>query len=225
MIHGLWETPAVWTQDKFLQKLTNAHIDVTSADYGKYNATTFDPANKTFGNYGINATRYAIHSALNKSHDQSIAASQVDVVAHSIGGLIARGFVQQPDYNNSTNYMKGYIHRLITIGTPHFGAPLSKFLYDNRSYSYCQSFKNTKDNLPPEFLLYPSTDTKFCKHPQKLTDIYSHIFIPKFNLNISLPIDLGGVESLIPNSTATSIYVRPMLAGPLLSVIGCLALM
>lgn len=39
----------------------------------------------------------------------STGASQVDIVAHSVGGLIARGFVQQPDYKNPTNYMVGYI--------------------------------------------------------------------------------------------------------------------
>lgn len=54
-----------------------------------------------------------------------------------MGGLMARGFVQQPDYKGKENYMKGSIHRLITIGTPHFGGPLSKFLYDCRDYWYC----------------------------------------------------------------------------------------
>jgi len=88
LVHGLWENPTVWKQGNFSQNLANAHFDVTSADYSKYNATTFDPyANKTFGNYGINATRYAIHFALNKLHNQSIAAAQADIIAHSIGGI------------------------------------------------------------------------------------------------------------------------------------------
>ena len=47
-----------------------------------------------------------------------------------MGGLMVRGYVQQSYYNNEENYMKGYVHRLITIGTPHFGAPLSKILHD-----------------------------------------------------------------------------------------------
>jgi len=88
LVHGLWENPTVWKQGNFSQNLANVHFDVTSADYSKYNATTFDPyANKTFGNYGINATRYAIHFALNKLHNQSIAAAQADIIAHSIGGI------------------------------------------------------------------------------------------------------------------------------------------
>ena len=33
--------------------------------------------------------------------------------------------------------MKGYVHRLITIGTPHFGAPLSKILHGFQDEKYC----------------------------------------------------------------------------------------
>ena len=54
-----------------------------------------------------------------------------------MGGLMARGFVQQPDYENKSNYMKGSIHRLVTIGTPHFGAHLSEILYEHRNDWYC----------------------------------------------------------------------------------------
>ena len=107
LVHGIWENPTVWTQDNFSQNLAKARFNVTAADYSTHNAATFDPyANKTFGNYDINATRYAIHRALDNHHGNHTAASQVDIVAHSVGGLIARGIVQQPDYNSSTNYMK-----------------------------------------------------------------------------------------------------------------------
>jgi triacylglycerol esterase/lipase EstA (alpha/beta hydrolase family) len=63
-----------------------------------------------FGNYGINSIRNAIHNILGEYHHFSIAASQVDIVAHSMGGLMARGFVQQHDYKRKENYMKGSIH-------------------------------------------------------------------------------------------------------------------
>src|SRR5918994_4930038 len=81
--------------------------------------------------------RWPLNYILNVYHYFSIAASQVDIVAHSMGGLMARGFVQQDDYKRKENYMKGSIHRLITIVTPHLGGPLSKFLYDHRDDRYC----------------------------------------------------------------------------------------
>lgn len=50
---------------------------------------------------------------------------------------MARGFAQQPDYKNIGNFMKGYIHRLITIGTPHFGGQLAGILYSHCEDWYC----------------------------------------------------------------------------------------
>jgi pimeloyl-ACP methyl ester carboxylesterase len=192
LVHGLWENSTVWTQGNFKQNLANAHFDVILADYGKYNATTFDPyANKTIGNYGINATRYAIHFALNKLHNQSIAAAQIDVIAHSMGGLIARGLVQQPGYNSSTNYMKGYIHRLITIGAPHFGAKLAEPLYSHRNDWYCYA-PATKAIIFPTGCQFDPMDFEL----MQLKTIYKN--------ELHAPIDVGGVEALIPGSIAYS---------------------
>jgi pimeloyl-ACP methyl ester carboxylesterase len=54
-----------------------------------------------------------------------VASTQVDVVAHSMGGLVARTMPSIPSYANSKNYGKGRLHKLITIGTPHLGSPLA----------------------------------------------------------------------------------------------------
>jgi hypothetical protein len=150
-----------------------------------HNSETFDPCdNKVFGNYGINSIKNTIHKTLEEYHYFSVAASQVDIIAHSMGGLVARGFVQQPDYRGKENYMKGSIHRLITIGTPHFEVPLLKFVYDHSDDWYF--FDDIKLNR--------------CRtgkaEPKKLRTIYSDIF--------NYPIDKGGVEALIPKSIAYS---------------------
>jgi hypothetical protein len=117
-------------------------------------------------------------------HYFSIAASQVDIVAHSMGGLMARGFVQQPDYKGKENYMKGSIHRLITIGTPHFGGHLSKFLYEHSDDWYCLD-------------VIPISPARSCKvEPKKLRIIYAD--------NFKTPIDKGAVEAMIPESNAYS---------------------
>jgi hypothetical protein len=129
LVHGLWmNSDNTWVENNctkinFTNKLTDNGFIYAFADYKEYNSETFDPCDKVFGNYGINSIRTTIHDILGQYHYFSIAASQVDIVAHSMGGLMARGFVQQPDYKGKENYMKGSIHRLITIGTPHFGGP------------------------------------------------------------------------------------------------------
>jgi hypothetical protein len=71
--------------------------EIKVADYEEYNSETFDPVAKVFGNYGINSIRNAINKILDEYHYFKKAASQVDIMAHSMGGLMARGFVQQPD--------------------------------------------------------------------------------------------------------------------------------
>jgi DNA-binding beta-propeller fold protein YncE/pimeloyl-ACP methyl ester carboxylesterase len=52
-----------------------------------------------------------------------VAAVGADIVAHSMGGLIARMWTTLPQYKSKGNYNQGPIHKLITLGTPHFGTP------------------------------------------------------------------------------------------------------
>ena len=48
--------------------------------------------------------------------------AQIDIVAHSMGGLVARSMIEQ--YNGNQ-----YIHKLITLGTPHEGSSLALLRY------------------------------------------------------------------------------------------------
>ena len=45
-----------------------------------------------------------------------VNTSSVDLVAHSLGGLVSRAYIQGEAYG-------GNIHRLVTLGTPHRGTP------------------------------------------------------------------------------------------------------
>jgi uncharacterized repeat protein (TIGR03803 family) len=55
----------------------------------------------------------------------SIAAVQVDVVAHSMGGDVTRALLGIPGYADQMTYSLGYVHKLITLDTPHQGSPLA----------------------------------------------------------------------------------------------------
>lgn len=55
---------------------------------------------------------------------QPVAAVQADVVAHSMGGLLVRYWALQAQFKiQPWTYGQGYVHKLITIGTPHLGSP------------------------------------------------------------------------------------------------------
>jgi hypothetical protein len=55
----------------------------------------------------------------------AVAAVQADIVAHSMGGDVARTFPLIPQYSNQATLGQGLIHKLITIDTPHLGSPLA----------------------------------------------------------------------------------------------------
>ncbi len=57
-----------------------------------------------------------------------VADTQVDIVAHSMGGDIARQLVLQPNFLDDDTFGQGSIHKLITIDTPHLGSPLANLL-------------------------------------------------------------------------------------------------
>jgi len=60
------------------------------------------------------------------------AATQADVVAHSMGGTVSRMLQYQDWYASGSSFGFGSVHKLITIGTPHLGSQLaSQLLQDN----------------------------------------------------------------------------------------------
>jgi triacylglycerol esterase/lipase EstA (alpha/beta hydrolase family) len=67
----------------------------------------------------------------------AIAAVQVDVVAHSMGGNVTRALPQVMGYADQETYMAGYVHKLITIDTPHLGSPLAAALHDANNDNAC----------------------------------------------------------------------------------------
>lgn len=56
------------------------------------------------------------------------AAVQADIVAHSMGGVIARTMALQTTFLGNSTYGQGTIHKLITIDTPHLGSQLAPLL-------------------------------------------------------------------------------------------------
>ena len=60
------------------------------------------------------------------------AASQVDIVAHSMGGVVTRTLENLPGYR-AESYAAGTINKLITIGTPHLGSPIATQIMEDEN--------------------------------------------------------------------------------------------
>jgi probable HAF family extracellular repeat protein len=54
-----------------------------------------------------------------------VAAIQADIVGHSMGGLVTRTLPLLPNFLSNSNFGQGYIHKVITVDTPHLGSPVA----------------------------------------------------------------------------------------------------
>lgn len=71
-----------------------------------------------------------IRNAIMVYVNRGIACSQVDLLTHSMGGLIARKFIHDNYYNKRSRigYQKGLVRRIITIATPHRGSGMANLI-------------------------------------------------------------------------------------------------
>ncbi len=141
LVHGVWSDDSTWNGlREFLMARGFRFCEETECivNYGPVQpAPSFDPLSVDAGaHFAVDQLIQATTNSLNARRSEGIAATQVDVVAHSLGGLIARARMVQPDvsraYRRRENFGHGDFHKLITIGTPHFGTPVANFLITNR---------------------------------------------------------------------------------------------
>ena len=86
-------------------------------------------------------------------------AQQVDIIAHSLGGIVARSYMSQ-------NQGWGKVKQLITIGTAHHGVPMSVFL---RFFQLGSLYKD----LYRKSCFLKKLNTQALPKGSKITSIYS----------------------------------------------------
>jgi pimeloyl-ACP methyl ester carboxylesterase len=144
LVHGQWDNPSVWGETGFHASLEASGFRVTRANYDLLfaNSSSWHPGRRP--TFSIMLVQSAIEDALAQTRARELAVVQADVVAHSMGGLVVRSLMQQDEcepwkrhqcYKDSRNLQKGWIRRLITIGTPHFGTPMAESILLNRNNS------------------------------------------------------------------------------------------
>ncbi|GEN06371.1 choice-of-anchor A domain-containing protein [Myxococcus fulvus] len=116
-IHDIWSNCLTWNEHAEIS--TNALFNVTCADYSATNSASMDHAvNKE-------VLGKAIDEALSEARDKDIAVTQVEVLAHGMGGLMARRYVDGLNYKSASNLNAGTVNRLITLNTPHLGSRIA----------------------------------------------------------------------------------------------------
>ena len=116
----------------------------------------------TFNYSTLNSNILQMVEALNKKVERVLketGSNQIDIVAHSLGGIVARTFMTIGDG-------RGKVKNLVTLGTPHQGTALSFFA---KGLSRGALDKDLRKN---SFLIRTLSHTALPKY-SKITSIYS----------------------------------------------------
>ncbi|MEO9022346.1 MAG: T9SS type A sorting domain-containing protein [Ginsengibacter sp.] len=130
MVHGIWSDESTWKNLKDYL-LTNINYK-----YRPYELSTPRyPSDMGFSdNYP--EIQLFINDLLEQCRKNKISAGKVDVVCHSMGGILTRLYLQDISlYENN-------IHKLITINTPHSGSPLAN-IYEDKDSKFQWVLKNS----------------------------------------------------------------------------------
>ncbi len=145
-----------------------------------------------------------------RSIRDNVGVSKVDIAAHSMGGLVARQYIEGDGYSND-------IDQLITIGTPHKGAPESylswaggefgitikdkilKYIFQNESEhaGYSELYKYIREEVPSVEQLLPDYDYLYDVSKGKMREYPSEYprneFLENLNANENI-MKLGAVR-------------------------------
>ena len=141
LVHGLWGDKTSLSEAK---DWLRGHAPWSSAPdyvqpicYSKY--LRFDAKKDPLsnGNDPCEVTSKAalqteIDSLLATLDANGIVGSRVDLVVHSMGGLVARNYASQSKYNSVRNRMQGQLHAIVTLNTPEIGSTLANYLIKHR---------------------------------------------------------------------------------------------
>ncbi len=124
--HGLWSGPHEEDDpiQKFADEIWNRFEDHEDNNFDDYiGLNNCKSVNASAVTVGANLTRSNIQGFLQsirsgKNHD---TVTQVDYLGHSMGGLWGR-LVEQTYSKDALTYNEGYLHKLITLDTPHGGS-------------------------------------------------------------------------------------------------------
>lgn len=117
LIHGLWSNDQTFVQmESFLASKGFERELLFKVSYEGKNAVNFASNNSVVPG--------GILSLQARAENRSIATGKVNIVGHSMGGILTRLYLQSAAYKND-------ISKFITINTPHSGSQIANFILSN----------------------------------------------------------------------------------------------
>jgi pimeloyl-ACP methyl ester carboxylesterase len=131
LVHGLGGSPDGW--DNFLQAYgRNATWRAAFKPYSfRYSSTTAEVNADPSAPHTITGVGAQLRDAIQQFYDRPTAApdfgfgrKSIVILAHSMGGLVARSMMQEYAFSDGQRGGQKVLH-LITLGSPHQGSPLA----------------------------------------------------------------------------------------------------
>jgi len=143
LVHGLWG-------DKSSLENVETYLDVSQPWLGQTQLVqpvcystylAFDAKKDPLTNgkdpcevTSASAVQTEIDSLLAELDSEHSVGGRVDLVVHSMGGLVARNYASQSQYASLRNRMQGQFHTIVTLDTPEIGSTLAPYLISVRSH-------------------------------------------------------------------------------------------
>jgi len=117
LLHGIWSSSDAW--DSSFKRNDSTHTTAVP-NYKSTNAAHFTT--------NVPKAKEGIDNALKQFRLNMNAATQVDVIGHSMGGILTRLYANSAQNTRPDNFNQGDVHRLVTLDTPHWGSTLANLL-------------------------------------------------------------------------------------------------
>ncbi|MDP2736679.1 MAG: hypothetical protein Q8O59_02740 [bacterium] len=122
-VSGRWQIdPIFHTYDNLMEALIAAGYKENSLNEAKPTLFTFPYDWRTDNNLTAGLLKDKINSV-----KAITGASKVDIIAHSMGGLVARSYIEGSGYQSD-------IDQIVFLGTPHQGSPESYLKYEGAEF-------------------------------------------------------------------------------------------
>lgn len=128
LVHGLWgDSDSLSSVQQYLDGM--APWNLTKISYVQ--PIQYDITQPFDGPEPATVLNSEITNLLTQLRDRHVVAGRVDIVAHSMGGLVVRHFAGTSTYLSALNRNQGAFHTVVTIDTPELGSALAPFLLAN----------------------------------------------------------------------------------------------
>ncbi len=176
LVHGIWASGAGEDDSwRLFAQLLNAkqQFFIKKADYKRTNSDHFSTNVLVIPGY--------IKRVMDAMRSQHLAATKVDIVAHSMGALITLEYCK-----GNAEACRKQVHKMITIDTPYRGTELADVLIIYRDHK--DLFPNQYFNAGLPVSCYAGVEA-FVTGYVKVFNVFPHTNLPH-------PIDLGAVDDL-----------------------------